>query len=92
MYILTQILKSSLCISLIEVKSPSRSEHLNGKTAYIVTFFKGTKMILRKKLPYYLLEILRYLCKPKCLKKYQRLQFYVLDVPILDEIPYNVTK
>ena len=25
-------------------------------------------------------------------KKYQRLQFYVLDVPILDETPYIVTK
>ena len=29
----------SLCISLIEVKSPSRSEHLNGKTATLSTFF-----------------------------------------------------
>ena len=82
----------ALCISLIEAKSPSSSEHLNGKTATIGTFLKGTKIILRKKVPYYLLEILRYLCKPKCLKKYQRLQFYVLYVPILDETPYIVTK
>ena len=94
---LYQILKrlfrtKTLCISLIEAKSPSRSEHLNGKTATIGTFFKGMKMILRKKVPYYLHEILRYLCKPKCFKKYQRLQFYVLYVPILDETPYIVTK
>jgi len=82
----------ALCISLIEAKSPSSSEHLNGKTATIGTFLKGTKIILRKKVHYYLLEILRYLCKPKCLKKYQRLQFYVLYVPILDETPYLVTK
>ena len=48
-------------------------------------------MILRKKVPYYLHEILRYLCKPKCFKKYQRLQFYVPYLPILDETPYIVS-
>ena len=40
----------SLCISLIVEKSPSRSEHLYGKTATISTFFKGTMMILHKKM------------------------------------------
>ena len=49
-------------------------------------------IILHKKVPYYLFEILRYLCNPKCLKKYQRLQFYGLYVPILDETPYIVMK
>ena len=33
---------NTLCISLIEGKSPSRSEHLNGKIATISTFFQGT--------------------------------------------------
>ena len=83
----------ALCISLIEAKSPSRSEHLNDKSATIIgTFLKGTEMILRKKVSYYLLKILRHLCKPKCLKTYQRLQFYILYVPILEETPYIVTK
>ena len=42
----------SLCISLIVGKYPSKSEHLNGKTATIGTFFQGTTMILHKKMPY----------------------------------------
>ena len=49
-------------------------------------------MILPKKVTYYLLEILMYLCITKCLKMYQRLQFYGLYVPILDETPYVITK
>ena len=49
-------------------------------------------MILHKKIPYEVLEILRYFCTTKCLKKYQRLQFLCLYVPILDETPCLVTK
>ena len=47
-------------------------------------------MILKAKVPYSVLEILKYLCATKCLKKYQWLQFYRLYVPILDETPYIV--
>ena len=39
----------SLCISLLVGKSPSRSEHLYGKTATNITFFQGMMMILHKK-------------------------------------------
>ena len=42
----------ALCISLIEGKSPSKSEHLYGKTATIGTFFKVTMTILHKKISY----------------------------------------
>ena len=86
------ILINTLCISLIEMKSPSRSEHLCGKIATIGILLKGKMMILHKKVPYYLLEIVSYLRTTKCLKKYQRLQFYSLNVPILNETPYIVTK
>ena len=82
----------ALCISLLEGKSHSRSEHLYGKTATNGTFFKVTMMILHKKVSYYLVEILKYLYTTKYLKKYQRLQFYNLYVPILDDTPYIVTK
>ena len=82
----------ALCISLIEGKSPSRSEHLHVKIANIGTFKKGMMMILHKKAPYCLLDILTHLCATKCFKKYQRLQFYGLYVPILDETMYIVTK
>ena len=37
-------------------------------------------------------EVLRYFCARKCLKKYQRLQFYDSYVPIFDETPSIVTK
>ena len=40
----------------------------------------------------YLLEILEYIWTTKYLKNYQRFQFYGLYVPILDVIPYVVTK
>ena len=49
-------------------------------------------MIFNKKVPYYLLKILKYICTSNCLKKYQGLQFYGLYVPILDETLYVVTK
>ena len=49
-------------------------------------------MILRKKVAYYPLEILKCLCKTKCVKKYQSLQIYDLYVPILDETSYIVKK
>ena len=39
-----------------------------------------------------MLEILKYLCTTKCLNKYQRLQFYLLYVLILDETPYKAAK
>ena len=58
------------------------------KTATIGTFFKGMMMILHKKVSYCMLEILKYLCTAKYLKKYQRLQFYGLYVPILDGTPW----
>ena len=45
-------LKLALCISFIVGKSPSRSEHLNRKTATISTFFQGLMMILHEKIPY----------------------------------------
>ena len=82
----------SLCISLLYKESRRGSEHLYIKTATIGTFLKGTMVILHKKVHYYLLKIFRYLCTTKCSKKYQRLQFYCLYVPILDETPYTVTK
>ena len=82
---------NALCISSIEVKSPSKSEHLYGKTATIGTFLKDTMVILLKKVHYYLLKIFRYLCTTKCSKKYQRLQFYDTYVPIFDETPSIVT-
>ena len=49
-------------------------------------------MILLTKEPYNLIEIVRYLCTTKYFKKYQRLLFYGLYVPILDETLYIVTK
>ena len=55
-------------------------------------FLKVMMIILHKKVPYCLLDILTHLCATKCFKKYQRLQFYGLYDPILDETPYIVTK
>ena len=49
-------------------------------------------MILHKKFPCKVLEIATYFCATISLKKYQRLQFYHLHVPVLDETPYIVTK
>ena len=49
---------NTLCITAIEVKSPSKLEHLYGKTATIGTFLKDSMMILDKKVPYYLFEVL----------------------------------
>ena len=53
-------------VNIIEGKSPSRSEHLYGKTATIGTFFKGAMTILHKNIPYIVLKVLRY---SKILKK-----------------------
>ena len=82
----------ALCISLIEGKSASRVEHLHGKNATIGTILKGIMTILLKKVPFCLLGILKHLCATKCLKKYQRLQFYGLYVPSSDETSYIVKK
>ena len=76
------ILWDTLCISLIEGKSPSRSEHLHGKTAIIGTFFKDM-MSAR----YFKASLYR-----KLLKKVPTLQFYGLYVPVLDETLYIITK
>ena len=70
-------------------KSPWRSELLYSKAATIGSFeANGMMMPLHKKMPYCLLEILKYLCTSKCLEKYQRLQLYGLYVPIFDETPF----
>ena len=61
-----------LCISLIEGKSPSRSEHLCGKTAKNGTFLRYDDCFTQKdalQSSYSLLEILKYLCTTKCFKK-----------------------
>ena len=55
------------CISLIGGKSPSRSEHSNGKTATIGTFLKDRMIILHNKGTYYLFEILKHLFMTKSL-------------------------
>ena len=76
----------------IYMESRLRSEHLYSKTATIGTFFKSAMIMLHLNVPYYLLEIFRYLCTTKCFKKYRRLQIYGLYVPISDETLYIVTK
>ena len=63
-----------------------------GTFIIIGTFLNDLMMILHKMVLHCLLDILKHLCTTKCLVKYQRLQFYGLYVPILDETLYVVTK
>ena len=86
------ILGLALCILLLQTESRQRSEHTSRKTATFGTFLnilfnKSTLKLRAHSMASFCVKSLSYLEK-----KYQQLQFYCLNVPILKETSPLLTK